>query len=221
MAAKKDTAKNFDGGRARRDTKLATGSGAPEAVERSLEQEIGSRVRDYRKLSGLTVSELAAAANISNGMLSRIENGQISPSLNTLQLLSEALNVPLPMLVSSTESRRECSYVKRGEGVSIRRRGTKVGHQYFMLGQSLGGRIAVEPYLIELSKDAVPYSEFRHEGTEIIYMLSGEISYAYGDRSYRLGPGDTMMFDSAELHGPDKLIKLPAIYLSVIVYQRA
>lgn len=202
------------------EAKLATGSGAPEAVERSLEQEIGSRVRDYRKLAGLTVSELATAANISNGMLSRIENGQISPSLNTLQLLSEALNVPLPMLVSSVESRRECSFVKRGKGVSIRRRGTKVGHQYSMLGQSLGGKIAVEPYFIELSKDAVPYTEFRHEGTEIIYMLSGEISYACGDKSYRLSPGDTMMFDSAELHGPDKLVKLPATYLSVIVYQR-
>lgn len=203
-----------------REDKLATGSGAPEAVGRTLEQAIGSRVRDCRKLAGLTVSELASAANISNGMLSRIENGQISPSLNTLQLLSEALNVPLPMLVSSVESRRECSYVKRGEGVSIRRRGTKVGHQYYMLGQSLGGKVAVEPYLIELSKDAVPYSEFRHEGTEIIYMLVGEISYAYGDRSYRLTPGDTMMFDSSELHGPDKLVKLPAKYLSIIVYQR-
>lgn len=221
MAAKKHAEKELPEAKALRRTKLATGSGAPVAVERSLEQEIGSRVRDYRKLAGLTVSDLATAANISNGMLSRIENGQISPSLNTLQLLSEALNVPLPMLVSSVESRRECSYVKHGMGVSIRRRGTKVGHQYFMLGQSLGGKIAVEPYLIELSKNAVPYSEFRHEGTEIIYMLSGEISYACGDKSYQLSAGDTMMFDSAELHGPDKLIKLPATYLSIIVYQRA
>ena len=220
MAAKKETKEAKSPG-STRDEKLATGSGAPEAVERSLEQEIGSRVRDYRKMAGLTVSELAAAANISNGMLSRIENGQISPSLNTLQLLSEALNVPLPMLVASLETRRECSYVKRGEGVSIRRRGTKVGHQYYMLGQSLGGKVAVEPYLIELSKDAVPYSDFRHEGTEIIHMLSGEISYAHGDSSYRLGPGDTLMFDSSEPHGPDKLTKLPAKYLSIIVYQRS
>jgi transcriptional regulator with XRE-family HTH domain len=217
MSAKKKS----KGAASARNAKLATGSGAPEAVGRTLEQEIGSQVRDYRKLSGLTVSELAEAANISRGMLSRIENGQISPSLNTLQLLSEALNVPLPMLVSSVESRRECSYVRVGEGVAIRRRGTKVGHQYRMLGQSHDGKIAVEPYLIELSKDAVPYSEFRHEGTEIIYMLTGEVSYAYGDKSYRLTPGDTFMFDSAELHGPDKLIKLPATYLSIIVYQRS
>ena len=51
-------------------------------------------------------------------------------------------------------------------------------------------------------------------------MLTGEISYAHGDRSYLLEPGDSIMFDSADLHGPDKLIKLPATYLSIIVYQR-
>ena len=44
---------------ASRNGKLTTGSGAPEAVRRALEQAIGSQVREYRKLSGLTVSELA------------------------------------------------------------------------------------------------------------------------------------------------------------------
>ncbi len=199
---------------------LTTGSGAPDIIARSLEDAIGSQVRDYRKHAGLTVSELAAAADISPGMLSKIENGQISPSLSTLQYLASALNLPLTMLLATYDGSRGCSYVKRGEGVAIRRRGTKVGHNYQLLGQSLDGNVAVEPYIITLNKDAEPYTEFRHEGIELIYMLSGEISYAHGDRSYQLEPGDSIMFDSAELHGPDKLIKLPATYLSIIIYQR-
>jgi len=200
---------------------LATGSGAPAVVIRSLEQAIGTQVRDYRKLAGLTVSELASTADISTAMLSRIENGQISPSLGTLQLLAGALNMPLSMLLASFEGKRGCSYVKHGEGVSIRRRGTKVGHHYQVLGESLGGNIAVEPYLITLGKDAVPYTEFRHEGIEFIHMLQGEVAYAHGDKSYRLAPGDSILFDSAELHGPEELIKLPTVYLSIIIYQRA
>ena len=199
---------------------LTTGSGAPNAIIRSLEQAIGTQVRDYRKTAGLTVSELAQAADISSGMLSKIENGQISASLGTLQVLSAALNLPLSELLASFEGNRGCSYVKNGGGASIRRRGTKVGHHYYLLGQSLGGPIAVEPYLITLSTDAVPYTEFKHEGIEFIYMLSGEIEYAYADRSYHLCPGDCMLFDSAELHGPAKLIKLPMSFLSVIIYQR-
>ncbi len=199
---------------------LTTGSGAPDIVVRTLENAIGAQVREYRKLAGLTVSELASTADISSGMLSKIENGQISPSLSTLQRLASALNLPLTALIETYDRGRGCSYVKKGEGVSIRRRGTKVGHNYHLLGQSLGGDIAVEPYLISLNTDADTYTEFRHAGIEFLYMLSGTISYAYGDRSYLLEAGDSMMFDSSELHGPDKLIELPAVYLSIIIYQR-
>lgn len=215
---KKPTKKT--GTRARVAAHLTTGSGAPDIVVRTLENAIGAQVRQYRKHAGLTVSELASVADISTGMLSKIENGQISPSLSTLQLLASALNLPLTMLLASYDRGRGCSYTKKGEGVAIRRRGTKVGHNYHLLGQSLGGDVAVEPYLITLNKDADIYTEFRHAGIEFLYMLSGKISYAHGERSYLLEAGDSMMFDSSELHGPDKLHELPAVYLSIIIYER-
>ncbi|HVJ77048.1 MAG TPA: XRE family transcriptional regulator [Hyphomicrobium sp.] len=199
---------------------LATGSSAPGAAEHTLEQAIGHQVRHHRKHAGLTVAELAVAAQISPGMLSKIENGQISPSLSTLQMLAAALNVPLTALFASFEQRRDCSYVPSGEGVVIRRRGTKVGHQYQLLGHSLDGDVVVEPYLITLSDDAVPYTGFQHEGVEFIFMLTGEIEYAHADRSYMLSPGDAILFDSAAPHGPARLIKTPMTYLSIIIYQR-
>lgn len=199
---------------------LATGSGAPVPTTRTLEQAIGLRVRQQRKEAGLTVSELATAADISPGMLSKIENGQISPSLNTLQTLAQALNIPIAMLFSTFEQRRDCSYVKAGEGVIIRRRGTKVGHQYQLLGHSLGGDVVVEPYLITLTEDAVPYTAFQHEGIEFIFMLSGEVEYAHADRNYHLKPGDAILFDSAAPHGPVTLIQTPMTYLSIIIYPR-
>lgn len=129
--------------------------------------------------------------------------------------------MPLSMLLASFEGQRGCSYVKRGEGVSIRRRGTKVGHNYQILGESLGGSIAVEPYLITLGSDAESYTEFRHEGIEFLHMLDGEMSYVHGDRSYKLNAGDSILFDSAEPHGPGELFRLPATYLSIIIYQRS
>jgi transcriptional regulator with XRE-family HTH domain len=199
---------------------LATGSNAPGAAEHTLEQAIGHQVRHHRKHAGLTVAELAAASQISPGMLSKIENGQISPSLSTLQMLASALNVPLTVLFASFEQRRDCSYVKSGEGVVIRRRGTKVGHQYQLLGHSLDGPVIVEPYLITLSDDAVAYTGFQHEGVEFIFMLSGEVEYAHADRSYHLREGDAILFDSAAPHGPARLIKTPMTYLSIIIYPR-
>jgi transcriptional regulator with XRE-family HTH domain len=197
-----------------------TGSGAPAAVARTLEQAIGAQIRLYRKINGLTVAELATAAGVSTGMLSKIENGQISPSLATLQTLTGALNLPMTSLFAAFEEKRDCSYVKAGQGVVIQRRGTKVGHQYQLLGHSLAGEIVCEPYLIALTEDAAPYTAFQHEGTEFIYMLTGEVIYAHADRSYHLRPGDAILFDSGAPHGPEKLLTLPMTYLSIILYPR-
>lgn len=215
----KDRTRKREAQKPRRDEPaLATVSGAP--VVRSLEQSIGNQVRDYRKAANLTVTELAHEAGISAGMLSKIENGQISASLGTLQDLASALNLQLTDLLRDHDKGRGCSFVKAGAGLSIRRRGTKVGHQYHLLGQSVGGDLAFEPYLITLADDAETYTEFRHEGVEFIYMLTGEVDYVHGDQSYHLTPGDSLLFDSAELHGPGALIKRPISYLSIIVYRR-
>src|SRR5262249_38468102 len=123
-----------------RDDDLRTGSSAPaELPARSLEAGIGAQVRRLRKGLDLTVAELGAAAKISAGMLSKIENGAISPSLATLEALAKALNVPISHLFAETEERRDCSFVKAGAGVRIERRGTKAGHLYDLLGHSLAG----------------------------------------------------------------------------------
>jgi transcriptional regulator with XRE-family HTH domain len=200
---------------------LLTGSRAPRDTARTLELSIGTEVRKLRKEHDLTVAELGVAAGISGGMLSKIENGTISPSLGTLKALAKALNVPISSLFAETDERRDCSFVKAGTGVRIERRGTKVGHLYDLLGHSLAGPLGVEPYLITLRTDAAPYTEFRHSGVEFIYMLTGKVRYRHADRSYLLAPGDALFFDAAARHGPEELIERPMKYLSIIVYPRA
>lgn len=200
--------------------RYTTSSNAPHHAHRTLEQAIGSQIRNLRKKLGLTGGEFAASAGISTSMLSKIETGQISASLATLQAIARALDVPIASLFASHDERQDCSYVPAGRGVTIDRRGTKVGHRYQLLGHSLGGNIAVEPYLITLAEDAVPYTAFQHEGVELLYMLSGEVSYRHGDQIYDLHPGDTLFFDARAPHGPEDLKKLPMTYLSIIIYPR-
>lgn len=201
-------------------SEFRTGSHAPSEIAPSLEAGIGAEVRRLRKDLDLTVAELGAASGISTGMLSKIENGSISASVVTLSAVARALNVPISRLFSETDERRDCSFVKAGQGVRIERRGSKAGHLYDLLGHSLGGSIAVEPYLITLKNDAAPYTEFRHAGIELIYMLTGKVRYRHADRSYVLEPGDTLFFDAAARHGPQELIKAPMTYLSIIIYPR-
>lgn len=197
-----------------------TGSNAPVEGYRSLERALGAKIRDARRQRDLSVLDLAGAAKISAGMLSKIENGQISPSLSTLQAIANALAFPLSMLFAASEERRDCSFVRAQQGVVIERRGTKVGHVYQLLGHVSGEDIVVEPYLITLEGDAEAYTGFQHAGTEFIYMLTGEVIYRHGDKTYRLRPGDSILFDSRALHGPEVLVRQPMTYLSIIVYPR-
>ncbi|WP_226550327.1 helix-turn-helix domain-containing protein [Celeribacter naphthalenivorans] len=194
-----------------------------ELREKNLEVAIGRQVRELRKRQRLTGADLAAQTGLSVGMLSKIENGVISPSLNTISALAHALKVPLVQLFSGYEEERGCMHVKAGEGVEIEREGTRAGHQYSLLGHigSNNSGVVVEPYLIELTDASDRFPAFQHEGIELLYMLEGRVEYRHGDKIYPLEPGDTLLFDSDAPHGPEVINELPARYLSIITYPQA
>jgi transcriptional regulator with XRE-family HTH domain len=58
-------------------------------------ENIGHRVRQLRESRGMTQSQLQARSRVSRSYLSRIESGQMTPSLGTLEKISEALGVGL------------------------------------------------------------------------------------------------------------------------------
>lgn len=190
------------------------------AREKVLEVAIGREVRSYRKAQGTTVAELSEATGLSIGMLSKIENGNTSPSLSTLQTLANALSVPLTSFFRQYEERREAVHTKAGDGVEIERAGTRAGHQYNLLGHigSNSSGVIVEPYLIELTTKSDTFETFQHGGIETIYMLQGALEYRHGANIYSLRPGDTLFFDADAPHGPETLTELPATYLSIIAY---
>ena len=192
------------------------------ARDNTLEVSIGREVHAFRTKLGITVADLAAAAKLSPGMLSKIENGLTSPSLTTLKTLSAALGVPVTAFFRRYEERRDAVFVRAGQGLVIERRGTRAGHQYQLLGHTGGvtGRVVVEPYLITLTEESDVFPIFQHSGLEFIHVLEGEVVYRHADRLYPLTPGDSLFFDADAPHGPEELRKLPIRFLSVISYAR-
>ena len=188
--------------------------------EKVLEVAIGREVRAHRRKQEITVADLSATTGLSIGMLSKIENGNTSPSLTTLQTLANALSVPLTTFFKGFEETRQAVHTKAGEGVEMERRGTRANHQYKLLGHigANSSGVIVEPYLITLSAESDVFPTFQHGGIETIYMLEGEVDYRHGDNVYPLKPGDTLFFDADAPHGPDVLVSLPARYLSIISY---
>lgn len=194
-----------------------------ESREKVLEVAIGREVRAYRRKKDITVAELANLTGLSIGMLSKIENGITSPSLTTLQTLANALSVPLTSFFRRFEENREVVHVKSGDAVEMERAGTRAGHQYNLLGHigSNASGVIVEPYMITLSEKSDVFPTFQHDGIELLYMLEGEVEYRHGDQLFLMQPGDSLFFDADAPHGPERLITLPARYLSIISYPQA
>lgn len=188
--------------------------------EKVLEVAIGREVRAHRRKQEVTVAELSAQTGLSIGMLSKIENGNTSPSLTTLQTLANALSLPITAFFKGFEEARLAVHTKSGEGIEMERDGTRANHQYNLLGHigANSSGVIVEPYIITLTAESDVFPTFQHGGIETIYMLEGEVDYRHGDQVYPLKPGDTLFFDADAPHGPEVLVKLPARYLSIISY---
>ena len=184
-----------------------------------LATSVGAAIRRLRAAQGLTLADVADRAQISQGMLSRLETGAVSPSLETLAAVAKAIGTDLATLFRDSAPRQsDAQLVKKGEGLEVVRRGTKRGHTYHLLAADRGPRKAFEPFLITLNDESEIFPEFEHPGTEMIYMLEGSLRYRHGSESYLLRAGDTLTFSGEVPHGPQTLLKLPIRFLSVIVY---
>ena len=181
-----------------------------------LEIAIGRQVRQYRQQLDLSIADVCQRTGLSSGMVSKIENGNTSPSLATLRSLSTALNVPVTALFRAFEEQRDATFVAAGHGLKIERQGTRAGHQYQLLGHTLHGDVFVEPYLITLEKDSEVFPLFQHVGIEFIYVLEGSMRYRHGNSIFDLSPGDSLFFDSDVTHGPEELLQLPIRFLAVL-----
>ena len=166
----------------------------------------------------MTVGELAVRAGISKAMLSKIENSLTSSSLTTLARLAAALDVPVTALFRGADGDREAVFTPADGGARIVARGSRVGHEYTLLGALRGPRKRMEAHLVTLTEHSEVFPLFQHSGTELVFMLEGEMVYGHGEASYTLGPGDALQFDGEGVHGPQELLALPIRFLSVAAY---
>ena len=185
----------------------------------AIEHHIGKVIRQQRNSNHLTINEVAELANISSGMLSRIERGDVSASLDTLEKLALALGMPMSLFFRDYDvPESSAQIVKKGKGMQVVRRGTKKGHAYQLLAYEQGPAKSFEPFLITMDDASEVFPSFQHQGTEFIYVLKGKIEYRHGSDTYVLHPGDSLMFSGDVPHGPEKLIKVPIELLAIINY---
>ncbi|MFY0622043.1 MAG: helix-turn-helix transcriptional regulator [Pelagimonas sp.] len=182
----------------------------------ALDELVGAAVKNHRGLAGLTLAELSARSGVSTAMISKIERGQVSASLTTLEALSSAINVPLINFFAETVGHNDVSFVAAGEGVTVQRLGSGYGHAYKMIGRAEASHVSFESFCVTLHGPLDSPPVYQHRGVEFMHLTEGEMVYRCGDAEFHMKPGDSLSFDCATAHGPVKLITSTVSFITVV-----
>lgn len=153
-------------------------------------ETIGAGIRRERLSRGMTLAQLAAAANLTIGTLSQIERGVSDPSLSSLRRIAWAFGVPMfQFLVSSP---RPDVVVRRDERRTIRSVGGEI--EYQLVSAETNGdyevmAATIQPGVID------PPTAGGHPYEETVLVLHGRIRIEIAGQEYLLADGDSIRID--------------------------
>ena len=174
---------------------------------------IANRIRRLRTQAGLTLTEVAARADLTKSALSKIETGRISPPISTLSRIGRAMRVRLTDFFADGEPSPAFVLTRKSRGRHFTRDESQFGYAYEALALVKADKLA-EPFLLTIRPGDAP-GKFHHGGQEFIYMLQGRMEFTFDDEPVKLHPGDSIYFDSTHVHRTRLLGNRPAKFLCV------
>jgi len=173
---------------------------------------VGARLLEIRQARGLSLRALASSSGLSMNAIGRIERGESSPTVSTLQRLGAALDVPL-LEFFRVEPALATVLVRRHERLKSRNGGALIES----LGSGLPGQ-SLGPFLMTLDAGAACGEEsIHHAGEEFVLCLEGEVEVTVDGAPHRLGAGDSLLFLAHQPHLCRNLSRKAARVLIVIL----
>jgi transcriptional regulator with XRE-family HTH domain len=182
--------------------------------------ELGPRIRALRLEKELTLQAVAGRARVSQSLISQVERGLASPSVNTLRRIAGALDVPIAALFlggGMSDDERDMAgsrlVVRRSERKRLHVPRSKV--VYELLTPDLNRK--VEFIWIEYEPGAITHIEpMSHPGEENALCLEGSVVVTIDGQEFVLTQGDSISFDSGRLHQVENRSKRKALLVSAI-----
>ncbi|SFQ54852.1 Transcriptional regulator, contains XRE-family HTH domain [Roseivivax halotolerans] len=162
---------------------------------------LGERVRDLRKARNWTLEQAARQAGLARSTLSKIENGQMSPTYDALKKLATGLEISVPQLFTPPKRGQvngRLATTKAGQGAPQ----ATVTYEHELLAETLTKK-AMLPYRARIR--ARRMEEFdgwvRHDGEEFLYVLTGVVRlYTEFYEPIEMRRGDSAYYDATMGH---------------------
>ena len=162
---------------------------------------IGPRIKSARRLRNMTLKDLAHATGISEGHMSKIENGKVKPTLAFLHRAVQALELNLDFLFDETDAAErsvsragarpvlQIDAVRQGTGLSLER----------LIPNTSDHMLQCNIHIVE--PGGASDGQIEHVGEEMGYILEGEIELFLDNETLTLSAGDAFHFKSHRKHG--------------------
>ncbi len=162
--------------------------------------DLGQRVRTARLARRLTLEEVVSRADFTVSWLSKLENGQLTPSLDGLVKLAEVLECGVDSLVAGLSVPPRYVTTKNGAGrieplTKERRNGTMIEHRADQWRDR-----AMHPTIIHVSGNGTKGAPDCHRGERFLFVLDGDLKLEYGDELLMLSEGDSIYLHAAIPH---------------------
>ncbi|MFK7764104.1 MAG: helix-turn-helix domain-containing protein [Roseobacter sp.] len=163
--------------------------------------DLGLRVRDLRKARNWTLEQAATQAGLARSTLSKIENGQMSPTYDALKKLAVGLDISVPQLFTPPQAEKvngRLAVTKSGQGSAQ----ATATYEHELLADTLSKKQML-PYRARVR--ARDMSEFdgwvRHDGEEFLYVLTGVAKlYTEFYAPIEMRRGDSAYYDGTMGH---------------------
>ncbi|NRB04571.1 MAG: helix-turn-helix transcriptional regulator [Rhodobacteraceae bacterium] len=163
--------------------------------------DLGARVRELRKARDWTLEQAAMQAGLARSTLSKIENGQMSPTYDALKKLAVGLEISVPQLFTPPardQVNGRMAVTKSGAGNAH----ATVTYEHELLAETLTKKQML-PYRARVrARDLKEFDGWvKHDGEEFLYVLTGVVMlYTEFYEPVEMRRGDSAYYDATMGH---------------------
>jgi transcriptional regulator with XRE-family HTH domain len=159
----------------------------------NLTRVVGENLRRLRTKRGLSLQRLSRASGVSRAMLSQIELGRSSPTINVVWKIAQALASPITALLNDASESQLTVLRATGARLVTTQDGAFSSRPIFPLTDAQ----SVEFFELRLASGSVESAGAYPPGTrESLVVADGMLRIVVGGKTQRLEPGDAILFDA-------------------------
>lgn len=177
-----------------------------------LQQQVGETIRRRREDLGLSVRTLAEKVGFSASFISQVENGQVSPSISSLERIGFAVGLTLSKLFEAANT-RQSGVVRALERTSFPSEWSRAKIE--SLSPS-GSAVWLEPLMITINPEGASGKNLHSKPEEeFAIVFEGQVLLNLDEREYRLDRGDSVLIPANTRHRWENQSSQPVSILTV------